>query len=285
VSTVNSVRTERASLSVEQAGESVRDAVDSAPVRALGRLGLTAYGVVHLLVAWLAIQVALGGGETADKSGALKTLASGVGGQILLWVIAIGLAGLVVWQLGEAAWGHRYVRSARRRLLQRAVNLGEAGLFGLLAFTAGSIAAGGAGVSDTDQRSTTAVMLSLPGGQFLVGVIGITIVGIAGYLVYRGISKAFLREMDLSSADPRAAQVAIRLGQVGWPALGVAYGTAGVLVVLAAVQFDPQEATGLDRALKTLAGQPYGVVLLLIVAAGVACFGAYCLFDARYRRA
>lgn len=271
-------------MSVEQAGENVRDAVDSAPVRALGRLGLTAYGVVHLLVAWLAAQVALGSGGTADKSGALKALASGTGGRTLLWVIAVGLVALVIWQLGEATWGHRYVRSARRRLLQRAINVGEAGLFGLLAFSAGSIAAGGAGVSDADQRSTAGTILSLPGGQFLVGVIGTGIVVVAGYLVYRGVSKAFLRELDLSSADRRAARLATRLGQVGWPALGVAYGTAGVLVVLAAVQSDPQEATGLDRSLKTLVEQPYGVVLLLVVAAGVACFGAYCLFDARYRR-
>jgi len=271
-------------LPVEQAGENVRDAVDSTPVRALGRLGLTAYGVVHLLVAWLAAQVALGGGGTADKSGALKALAAGAGGHVLLWVIAVGLVGLVIWQLGAAVWGHRYVRSARRRLLRRAINIGEAGLFGLLAFSAGSIAAGGSGVSDADQRSATSTILALPGGQFLVGAIGTGIVVVAGYLVYRGVTKAFLRDMDLSSADPRTARLATRLGQVGWPALGIAYGTAGVLVVLGAAQFDPAEATGLDRGLKTLAAQPYGVVLLFIVAAGVACFGIYCLFDARYRR-
>lgn len=207
-------------MSVEQAGEDVRDAVESAPVRALGRLGLTAYGVVHLGVAWLAVQVALGGGGTADKSGALKTLAGSGGGRVLLWVIVVGLASLVIWQLGEAAWGHQRVPSTRRRLLRRAINVGEAGLFGLLAYSAGSIAAGGAGVSDADQRSMTATILSLPGGQFLVGTIGIGIVVVAGYLVYRGFSKAFLREMDMSSADPSTAQLATRLGQVGWTALG-----------------------------------------------------------------
>ena len=54
----------------------------------LGRLGPTAYGVVHLLLAWLAVRIALGGKGTADKNGALKTLAGSAGGRVLLWVIA-----------------------------------------------------------------------------------------------------------------------------------------------------------------------------------------------------
>jgi hypothetical protein len=70
------------------------------------------------------------------------------------------------------------------------------------------------------------------------------------------------------------------LGRVGL----IAYGIIGLLLVYSAVTYDPEKATGMDTALKTLAGQPYGTALLLIVAAGLACFGAYCLFDARYRR-
>ena len=81
-----------------------------------------------------------------------------------------------------------------------------------------------------------------------------------------------------------AREAAIRFGQVGWPALGVAYGILGFLLIYAAVTYDPKKATGMDTALKTLAGQAYGTLLLLMVAAGLACFGAYCLFDARYRR-
>jgi hypothetical protein len=65
----------------------------------------------------------------------------------------------------------------------------------------------------------------------------------------------------------------------------VAYGIIGLLVVYAAVTHDPKDATGMDTALKTLAGQPYGAILLFAIAAGLVCFGVYCLFDARYRRA
>jgi hypothetical protein len=95
---------------------------------------------------------------------------------------------------------------------------------------------------------------------------------------------AAVGDLDLAGAEPHARDAAIRFGQVGWPALGVAYGILGLLLVYSAVTYDPKKATGMGTALKTLAGQPYGTALLLIVAAGLGCFGAYCLFDARCRR-
>jgi hypothetical protein len=109
-------------------------------------------------------------------------------------------------------------------------------------------------------------------------------VAIAVYLVHRGVAKTFVDDLDLAGAEPHARDAAIRFGQVGWPGLGVAYGILGFLLIWSAVTYDPKKATGMDTALKTLAGQPYGTFLLLVVAGGLACFGAYCLFDARYRR-
>ena len=113
---------------------------------------------------------------------------------------------------------------------------------------------------------------------------GLGIVAVAVYLVHRGVARTFADDLDLAGAEPHARAAAIRFGQVGWPGLGGAYGIVGLLIVYSAVTYDPKKATGMDTALKTLAGQAYGTVLLLMVAAGLACFGAYCLFDARYRR-
>jgi hypothetical protein len=57
-------------------------------------------GVVHLLLGWLALQIAWGlsGRESADTSGAMKTLADQPFGQVLLWLVAVGLAALALWQ-------------------------------------------------------------------------------------------------------------------------------------------------------------------------------------------
>jgi hypothetical protein len=269
-----------------QVGREAQRAVESGPVKLLGRVGIVSYGVVHLLVGYLALKVALDGGSgtKTDKGGALQTLAAQTGGKFLLWVITVGLVALVVWRLADAAWGHQRIRDKRKRTRKRVVNVGEALIYGALAFSAAKLASGGGTGSGNKQQTLTAKVLDLPGGQLLVGAVGVAVIAIAAFVVHRGVTKRFTEDLDLSKANPSARKTAIRLGQVGYPALGVAYGTVGVLIVIAAMNYDPNKPVGLDAALKTLVGQPYGTVLLSLVAVGLACFGVYCLFDARYRR-
>ena len=257
-------------------------AAHAAPMKLLARVGLVAYGVVHLLVAWLAIQVAMGDGGKADKTGALQTVAANPAGALLLWVITIGLAAFVVWQLAAAIWGHENAGEHRNR--KRLTSLGEAIVFGYLAYTAGKLASSGSAPGDSQQSGLVAKLLAEPYGKVLVAAAGLAIVAIAGFVAYHGIKKRFLSELDLSTVTPSVQRAVVRLGQVGYTALGVAYGIAGALVVVAAVKSDPSKATGLDTALKTLAAQPYGTFLLLVIAVGLAAFGVYTLFDARYRR-
>jgi Domain of Unknown Function (DUF1206) len=267
-----------------RAERTAKHAVESGPIKTLGRVGLIAYGVVHLLVAYLAVRVATGGGAKADKTGALQTIAEQPAGRFALWVLTAGLAALTLWQLAEAGWGHQHRHPRRRRTLQRLVSLGEAAVAGALAFSSFKVASGKAGKSKGEKAALIDKVFDWPAGELLVAVVGLGIVAIAVYLVHRGIAKRFVDDLDLAGAEPHARHAAIRFGQVGWTALGVAYGIIGLLVTYSAATYDPEKATGMDTALKTLAGQPYGSILLLVVAAGLACFGAYCLFDARYRR-
>jgi hypothetical protein len=259
-------------------------AAESGPVKTLGRVGLVAYGLVHLLVAYLAFRIATGGGAKADKTGALQTIAGQPGGRFVLWVLTVGLVALTLWQLAEAGWGHQHRRPQRRRTLQRLLSLGEAAVAGALAFSSFKVASGEAGRSKGEKAAFVDKVFDWPAGELLVAVAGLGIVAISVYLVHRGMTRRFVEDLDLAGAEPHARDVAVRFGQVGWTAVGVAYGIIGLLVTYAAATYDPEKATGMDTALETLAGQPYGTVLLLLVAAGLACFGAYCLFDARYRR-
>jgi hypothetical protein len=130
----------------------------------------------------------------------------------------------------------------------------------------------------------TARVLAMPLGFLLVGGVGVAVIGIAVGLAYRGWKRKFTEDLDFTGASLTSVRAAVRLGQVGYVALGVAYGTVGVLVVVAAATHDPNQPVGLDAGLKTLAEQPYGKVLLAIVAVGLACFGLYCVLDARYRK-
>ncbi|WP_194818342.1 DUF1206 domain-containing protein [Nocardia sp. XZ_19_385] len=259
----------------------------SAPFQLAVRVGLVAYGVVHLLVAWVCVQVALGdldggGVGKADKTGALQNLAENTGGVFVLWLIAVGLGVAVVWQLLEAFTG---ARDSRKQKLLRAMNFGEAVLFGYLAYSAAKLA-NGSPASSTDQAQLGLIgsLLSKEWGKPVVIAIGLAIV-VAGLFVARhGWSKRFHEEQDFRKASRSTERVVVRLGQVGYAALGAVYAGAGVLVIVAAVQSQPQKATGLDVALKTLAAEPYGTVLLLIVALGLAAFAIFTFFDARFRK-
>lgn len=266
------------------AEQSARSIAQSEPVKIGARVGILSYGVTHLLIAWLALQVAFGDrGEQADQSGAFQQLAQQPFGQLLLWVLVVGFVAVALWRVEQAIWGYSYVTDRAKNIRRRAVSAGKAVIFVVLAFLAGRIAAGGGGGSGGAQQSATADALSLPGGQFIVGAVGLGILAAGVVKIVEGWQKKFLEDMNVPS-DHRARQVLERTGQIGFIAKGIAIGLIGILVVIAAVRFRPEEASGLDAALKGLASQPFGPYLLIAVALGLAAYGVFCFFDARYHR-
>ena len=141
----------------------------------------------------------------------------------------------------------------------------------------------GAGGGGNGQEKATAGVLGLPGGQWIVGIAGLGIIVAGGSKIYAGWKKSFEDDMDMPS-DPKARKTVERTGQIGFIAKGVSIGVIGVLVVIAAIQFDPAKAAGLDAALRSLAQTPLGPWLLVVVALGLAAYGVFCAFDAKYHR-
>ncbi|SDP91858.1 DUF1206 domain-containing protein [Lentzea jiangxiensis] len=236
------------------------------------------YGVVHVLVAWLAIQVAFGASEQADSKGALSDIAQA--GSWLLWTLAIGLVCFALWQLLLAFVGYTYIDKKRKRISKRIGSAARAVTATGIAFGAFKYATGSGGSGNQNQQQQqelTAQVLSWPGGQFIVGAIAIGILSIAGVIIYKGVKKSFEKDLDMSRAPSWIEPV----GRIGWIGKGTAYAVIGVLVGLAAVNADPQQSGGMDKALKTLAAQPYGMFLLTAVAIGIAAFGVYCFAAAR----
>ncbi|MCO7220707.1 DUF1206 domain-containing protein [Klenkia sp. PcliD-1-E] len=253
----------------------------------VARVGLVAYGVVHLLIAWLALQLAWGGGSgSADQSGALATLAQEPFGTPLLWVLGLGLIALALWQLGELLrfyGGLSGSGDAKKHAVEGVVkSVAKAVVYTALAVSALRFATGGGSSSSGQQQQATSGVFGLPGGRFLVGVAGLVVIGVGVYQVVKGAKKKFLKEIDTSSASPGQLRVVERLGQVGYVAKGAAFVVGGGLLAYAAITFDPSKATGLDGAMHTILQAPFGQVLLTLVALGIAAFGVFCFFRARY---
>jgi hypothetical protein len=256
-------------------------------VRRIGRAGYVAYGVIHLLVAWVAVQLAFGGsgGKSADTSGAFAELGSSAIGKVLLVVLVLGLALLAVWKITEAVLGPDTGGSGRRSVWTRIGSGGQAVVFAALAVSAGRFAFGGGSSSaSSKQQGATTQLMGLPGGPVWVVLLGLVVVGVGIGLVVYGLTRKFAKKLDLGRLRVRTRRVVRGLGAVGYAAKGVAYGVVGVLLVVAGATYDPSKSRGLDGAIRTVAQQPYGKVLLVVVAAGIACFGVFCFVRARHQR-
>ena len=237
------------------------------------RLGYGANGVLHLLLAFLTAQIALGGGgdKQASQSGALATLAGETLGQVLLWVLAAGFTLLAVWQLTELF--------VRHEVFDKAKAGGKLVLYAALTWTSFTFASGGRTSSNKQSKDFTATLMDAPGGQLLVGLVGVAILGIAGYHVYKGWKRKFLDDLQ-----EHPGQWAVVAGRVGYIAKGIALVAVGVLFITAAIEQRAGKVTGLDGALHSMLDLPAGPVILVGVALGLAAYGAYSFARARYAR-
>ncbi|WP_328996504.1 DUF1206 domain-containing protein [Kribbella sp. NBC_01245] len=248
--------------------KSVQQARTNPAYRASVTVGLFAYGLVHLLIAWLALQVAWGGSrEEASQQGAMRELADTPFGGILLWVVAIGLFSLVIWQGLELAFGERKWSAAGRIVVYLALGISA------LRVATGS---GGSSSNEAGQKTLSARLMAETPGRILVGLAGLVVIAVAGRHFYKAVTRQFTRDLTggVSSGT-------ILLGRIGYGVKGAALLIVGGLIAWAAITYEPSKAGGLDTALRTLKGQPFGTGLLTAMALGIACFGVYCFVWAR----
>jgi hypothetical protein len=250
----------------------------------LTRGGLVGYGIIHLLFAWLILQIAFDGSSTdGDQSGALHKLAEKPFGTFLIVVIVIGLIAMTIWQLLEAAVGHRAERG-RHRVYERIASAGRALFYLYFSWTGIKVLRGkSASSADTQQKASEDLMVST-GGRITVGLAGVAIAAIGIGLVIYGLQKKFLKHLKTSQMTAKMRRLSTRLGMTGYAAKGAAYGIAGILFVVAAVQYDPDKARGLDATLNELSEQSYGPWLLALTALGIAAYGLFSIVQARYRK-
>lgn len=265
------------------AKSTARQAHGSDTLDHLARAGLVAFGVVHLVLGWLALQLALGDREeSTSTSGAIQTLLEQPMGPVIVWAVALGMALLVVWQVLEALLGHR-TYDGLHRVRKRVTSAGKAVVYAVIAVSAARKAAGdGGGNGEQQTDSMTAQVMGWPGGQLIVGAVGLGIVGVGAALVYKGVTDRFLRDLEAAGSSGDAGTAFTWLGRAGYAAKGVSLGVVGGLFCYAAATHDADESGGLDQALRQVLEQPFGPVLLGAIGVGIACFGVFCFAWARY---
>lgn len=255
-------------------------------VEKLARLGYAAKGTVYGLIGILAVMAAFStGGKTTDSKGALHTIAAQPFGSFLLVLVAIGLIGYVLWRLVQAITDPdnkgNDAKGIATRLGYAISGLIYAGLATEAILLATHSSKSGGGKSKEDW---TALVLQQPFGRWLVALGGALLIGLGFYMIYQAYKIKFRKKLDLTELDSKQETWAVRISRIGITARGIVFVMLGFFLIQASVQYDPEKARGLDGALQTIAQQPFGKILLGLMAIGLIAYGVYMWIQARYRR-
>lgn len=264
-----------------QAHRTVRHA--SPWVQRLARLGYAAKGVVYVIIGALAAQAAFGARHVEGSEGAMVAILRQPFGRVLLGIVALGLAGFVLWRFVQAALNPEHRGDGAKGLVTR-IGL----LISALAYTALTLAAvrmvrGSGGGQGSGARHWTARLMEQPFGRIAVGLVGAAIAAYGLYQIYKAFKSDLDRRLDLERSAVATRRRVVALGRAGTAARGVVFGIIGWLVIQSALRYAPARAQGLEGALGALRQAAYGPYLLAVVALGLIAYGLFQLVKARYR--
>ncbi|MCU1360109.1 MAG: hypothetical protein JWN99_1398 [Ilumatobacteraceae bacterium] len=261
----------------------------------LGRAGWLAKGIVYVIAGVLCLMVAskasgwskssTTGAQEASPTGALKTVAHATAGPLLMWVLAIGLLIYAAWRLVSAALPGDADAEAVAKRIGFVVS---AIIYATFAFTAIALATSSATPANTNGNSKvtslTGRVMGHSAGRWLIGLVGLIVVAVGVYRISKGVKQDINDELDLSGLSSERLRWTERLGRIGEIGRGTGIGLVGFFLLRAAMTYDPNEATGLDGALRRLAVNSWGVVVIVVVGVGFAAYGVFCASTFTRRR-
>ena len=255
-----------------------RSAQRSDGFRRTARAGFVVVGLVHIIIGAIAVSIATGGGGDADQDGAMEVIRATPVGGLLLGVVAAALIALAVWEVAGGLLSAS--DDDARRWGTRLKMMGIAAAYLVIAGLALVFAFGGSIESEQTMRTLSAVVLAIPGGTVLLIVVGLSVAGVGVGFFVIGLTRGFQKTMDVPDCPSHFWIVA--LGAVGYLAKGIAIAVTGALFVVAAWTQDPDRASGLDGALRSITDLPFGEPLLWLVGVGLAIYGVFSIVRARF---
>jgi Domain of Unknown Function (DUF1206) len=274
------------SVTVDKAGQGARRATGNPVYRLLARAGYVARGVLYAYMGYAALRIALTGvPQRADQQAGLLAVAGFPLGRVILTAGVTAIAAYALWGFIRAVYDPLHRGKDPVGIVTR-LGFAWSGLTytALLFFTLGLLARGsGTGGGDVVQ-SLAALLLGAPFGVLLLEGAGLVGVGAGiGQFVEAGRAtfKRDERRAEMSGAEKRLTDA---LGRAGFVARGVVFSLMGWFLLLAGVHRDPHHAAGFTGTFTYFLAQPYGRVLLSLVAAGFLALGLHSVVLARYIR-
>jgi hypothetical protein len=247
------------------------------------RWGYAARGIVHAITGGLGIAAAWdarGHEHPTDGPGALMRLFDRPLGGVVVAVLAVGLLGFGVWRIYES-FTERQSNWFWRLALRGAALLSFVTHGFLAVFAVRLMRDGHAPSSQAQTEETTAELLALPYGQWLVVALGVFVLFLGVTCLVRGTCTPITKDLVTEGTVDRGVR---SVGTIGHLAQGTVLCLVGGFFLRAAWTSRPKDAASVGGVLEALERQPLGPWLLALVSVGLLAFGLFGIAEAFLRR-
>lgn len=254
-------------------------------MKPIARAGLTAKGVVYVLLGALSFMAAFGingkSSQNTSKSGVFDFIHDQPGGILLLWIIIAGLFCYVVWRMIQAFSDSEHKGDDTKGLAVRGRYLFSGLVYGSVAYSAIKMAV--YHKKDNGDRSQEAAqeMLSQPMGQWLVGLAAVILLAVGIYQIYYGLSEKYKKHVN-KHVPSAAKSYLLTAGKLGYIARGIVWLLFSYLFLQAALSSNSKEAGDTSKAFGMLSNNDYGPYFLAIIGIGLILYGIFNFIRARY---
>jgi fumarate reductase subunit D len=271
---------------VQAGNNAVKRAAANPALELLERLGYMVRGALYAVMGLLALKIvfSVAGGQTTDLTGSLVALIQNPYGKLVLIVAVIGLTAYSLWGFTRAIYDPLHRGSDASGYMARLGFVTSALSYGAIVFFAVQLLAGSGATTNDGTQKTIASVLTHPAGGALTILIGLVVIGVALGQFLESYRATFARDLKGAEMSATTRDIAVKLGRFGMFARGVIFLVIGWFVVQAGIHHDPAQTQGFSGAFVFLLAQPFGRILLGIVALGLVALGLHSFACARWIR-
>jgi Domain of Unknown Function (DUF1206) len=269
---------------IQAGNNAVKRAAANPALELLERLGYLVRGALYAVMGLLALRIVLSvaGGQTTDLTGSLVVLVTNPMGKLVLIVVAVGLAAYSLWGFTRAIYDPLHRGSDASGYMARLGFVTSALSYGAIVIFALQLLAGSGATTNDSTQKTIASVLTHPAGGALTILIGLVVIGVALGQFLEAYRATFARDLKGAEMSATTRDIAVKLGRFGMFARGVIFLVIGWFVVQAGIHHDPAQTQGFSGAFVFLLAQPFGRILLGIVALGFVALGLHSFACARW---
>jgi uncharacterized protein DUF1206 len=258
-------------------GDRIPDLAWSVPVM---RVGYAGRGLVYLVLAGFSLYAISRGARPPGAASSLSQLETTRWGTVVLVMICLGAFAFAVWNVVDALYDLENRGADGKGIVARAAKIITAVIYATIGSVAFSLVFTGdnRGASSSISR-WTAAMMNWPGGRWIVGIIGLIIIGTGVVLVVNGWKEKYRQHLQGNQFTMNWNW----LLKAGVIARGIVIAIVGMLFAQAALRSNPAKAGGSGKAFSWLVEQPYGQALVAAICVGLLAFALFSFVSAAYR--